>query len=213
MHAHAQARTGTHTHMHTHRHTHAHVHARTGTHTHAHNNTYNDSRTCTYRHTRSNAHNNTHIRACAYRLAQRWGLSNGHSVEQTEADLKVLFPESSWRDAHLQVFATCRYLSLAGICHLQVSVTCRYLLGWIKPYMCVTHYNQLYIYTHTSCDTWHSLQGLCLGLSKTIYIRCTFGSFGLDSTKYTVNRTTLISPRINIFFDPAGWLREAKIII
>ena len=37
------------------------------------------------------------------RLAQRWGLTNGKNVEQTEADLKALFPEELWRDAHLQV--------------------------------------------------------------------------------------------------------------
>ncbi|GAX75888.1 hypothetical protein CEUSTIGMA_g3331.t1 [Chlamydomonas eustigma] len=41
----------------------------------------------------------THI----HRLAQRWGLTNGKSVEQTEADLKHLFPESKWRDVHLQM--------------------------------------------------------------------------------------------------------------
>ena len=39
----------------------------------------------------------------ACRLAQRWGLTKGHTVEQTEADLKVLFPEDSWRDLHLQI--------------------------------------------------------------------------------------------------------------
>ncbi|PNH10341.1 Endonuclease III, partial [Tetrabaena socialis] len=41
----------------------------------------------------------THI----HRLAQRWGLSSGKSVEQTEHDLKVLLPEATWRDAHLQI--------------------------------------------------------------------------------------------------------------
>ena len=41
----------------------------------------------------------THI----HRLARRWGLSNGKSVEQTEADLKKLFPESSWNKLHLQI--------------------------------------------------------------------------------------------------------------
>ncbi len=40
----------------------------------------------------------THI----HRLAQRWGLSNGKSVTQTERDLKKLFPESSWNKLHLQ---------------------------------------------------------------------------------------------------------------
>ncbi|GIM09765.1 hypothetical protein Vretimale_13584 [Volvox reticuliferus] len=41
----------------------------------------------------------THI----HRLAQRWGLSNGKSVEQTEQDLKTLLPEHTWRDMHLQM--------------------------------------------------------------------------------------------------------------
>lgn len=40
----------------------------------------------------------THI----HRLAERWGLSNGRSVEHTEADLKALFPEQAWTKLHLQ---------------------------------------------------------------------------------------------------------------
>jgi endonuclease-3 len=41
----------------------------------------------------------THI----HRLAARWGLSNGRNVEQTERDLKKLFPEESWAKLHLQI--------------------------------------------------------------------------------------------------------------
>ena len=41
----------------------------------------------------------THI----HRLAQRWGLSQGKTVEQTERDLKQLFPESDWGNLHLQI--------------------------------------------------------------------------------------------------------------
>lgn len=41
----------------------------------------------------------THI----HRLAYRWGLSNGKSVEQTERDLKRLIPEAKWNKAHLQI--------------------------------------------------------------------------------------------------------------
>lgn len=41
----------------------------------------------------------THI----HRLATRWGLSSGKNVEQTEADLKALFPESYWNKLHLQL--------------------------------------------------------------------------------------------------------------
>ena len=41
----------------------------------------------------------THI----HRLAWRWTLSNGHSVERTEADLKRLFPREEWADLHLRI--------------------------------------------------------------------------------------------------------------
>lgn len=41
----------------------------------------------------------THI----HRLAARWGLSSGKNVEQTERDLKALFPEESWNKLHLQI--------------------------------------------------------------------------------------------------------------
>lgn len=41
----------------------------------------------------------THI----HRLAARWGLSDGRSVEKTERDLKKLFPESAWNRLHLQI--------------------------------------------------------------------------------------------------------------
>ncbi len=41
----------------------------------------------------------THI----HRLAARWGLSNGTTVERTERDLKTVFPESTWIARHLQI--------------------------------------------------------------------------------------------------------------
>lgn len=41
----------------------------------------------------------THI----HRLAARWGLSNGTTVEKTEADLKAVFPRETWNDRHLQI--------------------------------------------------------------------------------------------------------------
>jgi endonuclease-3 len=41
----------------------------------------------------------THI----HRLAQRWGLTNGENVVQTEKDLKRLFPKKSWNKLHLQI--------------------------------------------------------------------------------------------------------------
>ena len=41
----------------------------------------------------------THI----HRLAARWGLSNGTTVERTEKDLKAVFPEETWNRRHLQI--------------------------------------------------------------------------------------------------------------
>lgn len=41
----------------------------------------------------------THI----HRLAHRWGLSDGSSVERTERDLKAVFPEDTWIRRHLQI--------------------------------------------------------------------------------------------------------------
>ena len=41
----------------------------------------------------------THI----HRLAQRWGLTNGKNVIQTEKDLKRLFPIKNWNKLHLQI--------------------------------------------------------------------------------------------------------------
>ena len=41
----------------------------------------------------------THI----HRLAARWGLSKGTNVEQTERDLKALFPRERWNELHLQI--------------------------------------------------------------------------------------------------------------
>lgn len=41
----------------------------------------------------------THI----HRLARRWGLSDGKSVEKTEKDLKAVFPERLWNKLHLQI--------------------------------------------------------------------------------------------------------------
>ena len=41
----------------------------------------------------------THI----HRLAQRWGLTNGKNVVQTEQDLKNIFPKKNWNKLHLQI--------------------------------------------------------------------------------------------------------------
>jgi endonuclease-3 len=41
----------------------------------------------------------THI----HRLAQRWGLTKGKNVVQTEKDLKKVFPKNKWNKLHLQI--------------------------------------------------------------------------------------------------------------
>lgn len=63
----------------------------------------------------------THI----HRLAQRWGLTNGKNVVQTERDLKLLFPESSWNDLHLQIIFYGREFCTARTCDGMVCQICR----------------------------------------------------------------------------------------
>ena len=55
----------------------------------------------------------THI----HRLAQRWGLTNGKNVVQTEKDLKKLFPEHSWNKLHLQIIFYGREYCMARSCY------------------------------------------------------------------------------------------------
>ena len=60
----------------------------------------------------------THI----HRLAQRWGLTNGKSVIQTEQDLKRLFPENTWSKLHLQIIYYGREFCKARECY---GITCK----------------------------------------------------------------------------------------
>ena len=62
----------------------------------------------------------THI----HRLASRWGLSNGKSVEQTEKDLKRLFPEDTWNKLHLQIIFYGREYCQARACHGLECIIC-----------------------------------------------------------------------------------------
>ena len=55
----------------------------------------------------------THI----HRLAQRWGLTNGKNVKQTEKDLKTLFPKKSWNKLHLQIIYYGREFCTAKSCY------------------------------------------------------------------------------------------------
>jgi endonuclease-3 len=63
----------------------------------------------------------THI----HRLAQRWGLSNGKNVVQTERDLKRLFPREKWNDLHLQIIYYGREYCSARSCDGTVCEICR----------------------------------------------------------------------------------------
>ncbi|PXA03284.1 endonuclease III [Coraliomargarita sinensis] len=65
----------------------------------------------------------THI----HRLAQRWGLTSGKNVVQTERDLKRLFPESSWNDLHLQIIYYGREHCTARGCDGMVCDICQTL--------------------------------------------------------------------------------------
>ena len=55
----------------------------------------------------------THI----HRLAQRWGLTNGKNVIQTEKDLKRLFPKRNWNKLHLQIIYYGREFCKARDCY------------------------------------------------------------------------------------------------
>ena len=78
----------------------------------------------------------THI----HRLAQRWGLSSGDSVAQTEKDLKSLFPKDAWNRLHLQIIFYGRDHCTARGCDGTVCPLCRELyprrrqpVEWKKP--------------------------------------------------------------------------------
>ena len=60
----------------------------------------------------------THI----HRLAQRWGLTNGKNVIQTEEDLKKIFPKRSWNKLHLQIIYYGREYCKARDCY---GLTCK----------------------------------------------------------------------------------------
>ena len=62
----------------------------------------------------------THI----HRLAQRWGLTSGKNVKQTEQDLKRLFPEEAWNRLHLQIIFYGREFCTARGCDGTVCEIC-----------------------------------------------------------------------------------------
>ena len=66
----------------------------------------------------------THI----HRLAKRWGLSSGKSVEQTESDLKAIFPKKTWNALHLQIIFYGREYCSARGCDGTKCLICSVLL-------------------------------------------------------------------------------------
>tara|TARA_Y100000741_G_scaffold149648_1_gene112879 strand:+ start:51 stop:596 length:546 start_codon:yes stop_codon:yes gene_type:complete len=65
----------------------------------------------------------THI----HRLAQRWGLTSGKNVIQTEKDLKILFPKDHWNKLHLQIIFYGRSFCSARGCDgrkCEICITC-----------------------------------------------------------------------------------------
>ena len=62
----------------------------------------------------------THI----HRLAQRWGLTNGKNVIQTEKDLKQLFPKHKWNKLHLQIIFYGREFCKARSCYGLTCIIC-----------------------------------------------------------------------------------------
>ena len=65
----------------------------------------------------------THI----HRLAQRWGLTDGRNVVQTEKDLKRIFPESNWNKLHLRMIYYGREHCTARGCEGMTCELCRTL--------------------------------------------------------------------------------------
>ena len=65
----------------------------------------------------------THI----HRLSQRWGLTKGKNVRQTEHDLKKLFPISEWNKLHLQIIFYGREYCTARGCDGTKCLMCRTL--------------------------------------------------------------------------------------
>jgi endonuclease-3 len=62
----------------------------------------------------------THI----HRLAQRWGLTKGKNVTQTERDLKKVFPREAWNKLHLQIIFYGREFCSARGCDGRVCEIC-----------------------------------------------------------------------------------------
>ena len=73
----------------------------------------------------------THV----HRLAQRWGLTSGVNVIQTEKDLKRIFPKKYWSKLHLQIIFYGREYCTARGCDGRICEICRYCFPKrVKPF-------------------------------------------------------------------------------
>ena len=63
----------------------------------------------------------THI----HRLAQRWELTSGKNVKETERDLKALFPKEKWNILHLQIIFYGREYCQARSCDGRICDLCK----------------------------------------------------------------------------------------
>tara|TARA_B100000579_G_C22542076_1_gene715713 strand:- start:106 stop:759 length:654 start_codon:yes stop_codon:yes gene_type:complete len=76
----------------------------------------------------------THI----HRLSQRWGLTSGKSVVQTEKDLKKIFPRNLWNKLHLQIIFYGREYCSARGCNGKICKLCKELYpSRKKPVICI----------------------------------------------------------------------------
>ena len=76
----------------------------------------------------------THI----HRLSQRWGLTSGKNVIQTEKDLKRLFPKNLWNKLHLQIIFYGREYCSARGCNGTICKLCKELYpSRNKPVICL----------------------------------------------------------------------------
>ena len=76
----------------------------------------------------------THI----HRLSQRWGLTSGKNVNQTEIDLKRLFPKNLWNKLHLQIIFYGREYCSARGCNGTICRLCKELYpSRNKPVICL----------------------------------------------------------------------------
>ena len=83
----------------------------------------------------------------------------------------------------------------ASLAKSDTLLTHPYICVYMHTYMCIRIRMYAYVYTElarTVClklihSGWHTLRNCaCVGLARTIYIRCIYGTFGREITKYTV---------------------------